>query len=52
MGRSFSGRAVIPGHVDGEAVVSRRGFNTYASFYTSIHDPVEAAQCADNGNPD
>lgn len=26
------------------------GFNTYASFYTSIHGQVEAALCADSGN--
>jgi predicted aconitase with swiveling domain len=28
------------------------GFNTYASFYTSIHAQVEAALCADSGNPE
>ena len=26
------------------------GFNTYASFYTSIHAQVETALCADSGN--
>jgi predicted aconitase with swiveling domain len=36
--------------LQGEALVSRTGFNTYASFYTSIHAPVEAALCADSGN--
>jgi predicted aconitase with swiveling domain len=30
--------------------VTRSGFNTYASFYTSIHSPVEGALCADSGN--
>jgi predicted aconitase with swiveling domain len=30
--------------------VTHTGFNTYASFYTSIHGPVKAALCADSGN--
>jgi len=30
--------------------VTRTGFNTYASFYTSIHAQAEAALCADSGN--
>jgi len=30
--------------------VTHVGFNTYASFYTSIHAQVEAALCADSGN--
>jgi len=32
--------------------VTHVGFNTYASFYTSIHAQVEAARCADSGNPE
>jgi predicted aconitase with swiveling domain len=28
------------------------GFNTYASFYTSIHGEVDIAPCADSGNPE
>jgi predicted aconitase with swiveling domain len=28
------------------------GFNTYASFYTSIHGEVDLAPCADSGNPE
>jgi predicted aconitase with swiveling domain len=48
--RSFKGRALLPGDLEGEALVTHVGFNTYASFYTSIHGPVEAAQCADSGN--
>ena len=50
MGRSFKGRAILPGKVEGEALVTHVGFNTYASFSTSIHAPVETAQCADSGN--
>jgi predicted aconitase with swiveling domain len=48
--RAFRGRAILPGNLEGEALVTHQGFNTYASFYTSIHGPVETAQCADSGN--
>jgi len=48
--RSFKGRAILPGNLEGEALVTHVGFNTYASFYTSIHTQVEAAQCADSSN--
>ena len=50
MGRSFKGRAILPGNLEGEALVTHVGFNAYASFYTSIHVQVETAQCADSGN--
>ena len=48
----FKGRAVLPGTAAGTALVSRRGFNTYASFFTSIHERNRQALCADTGNPD
>jgi predicted aconitase with swiveling domain len=51
--RTFKGRAILPPaphDLQGEALVTRTGFNTYASFYTSIHAAVEAALCADSGN--
>jgi predicted aconitase with swiveling domain len=50
MSRSFKGRAILPGNLEGEALVTHVGFNAYASFYTSIHVQVETAQCADSGN--
>ena len=50
MSRSFKGRAILPGEVKGKALVTHAGFNTYASFFTSIHTPVEMAQCADSSN--
>jgi predicted aconitase with swiveling domain len=50
VGRSFKGRAILPGNLEGEALVTHVGFNAYASFYTSIHVQVETAQCADSGN--
>lgn len=52
MMRSFKGRAVLPGNVLGKALVSRGGFNAYASFYDSIHVRVEEARCADTNNQD
>ncbi|MCP4698029.1 MAG: DUF126 domain-containing protein [Gammaproteobacteria bacterium] len=48
----FKGRGILPGATRGEALVTRRGFNTYASLFTSIHAPTGAAICADSGNPD
>ena len=50
MRRSFKGRAILPGSLEGEALVTRQGFNAYASFYDSIHVQVEEAICADSGN--
>lgn len=49
---TFRGRSILPGNVSGTAVVSRRGFNTYASFFSSIHEPSDKAICADSGNAD
>ena len=56
MNRTFRGRAILPPdsgylrNLEGEALVTHVGFNTYAIFYTSIHAHVEAALCADSGN--
>jgi predicted aconitase with swiveling domain len=50
MTRSFKGRALLAGALEGEALVSRVGFNTYASYSTSLHFPVERALCADRSN--
>ena len=50
MRKIFKGRAILPGDLEGEALVTHGGFNTYASLYTSIHSQVEAAICADSGN--
>lgn len=48
----FTGRAVLPGAIKGKALVTRQGFNTYASFFTSIHEQTGKAVCADTGNGD
>lgn len=50
--RSFKGRPVVPGSVSGVAAVSRGGFNTYASYSASLHEPSRRAVCADSGNED
>ncbi len=52
MTRIFKGRSVIKGVTVGQAVVSRGGFNAYASFYNSLSDGAKSAICADSGNPD
>jgi len=50
--RIFEGRVIIPGKMQGEALVTHSGFNTYASFYNSIHTVSKEAVCADSGNLD
>ena len=52
MSRRFQGRAILPGTVEGRALVSRTGFNAYACFYNSLMDGVTSAKCADSGNQD
>lgn len=49
---TFEGHPVVPGDVSGVAAVSRGGFNTYASYFTSLHEPSRTAICADSGNAD
>jgi predicted aconitase with swiveling domain len=50
MDNSFKGRAVLPGEVQGEALVTQLGFNTYASFYNNLRERSTSAICADSGN--
>ncbi len=50
MGISFKGRAVLPGNLEGEALVTHTGFNTYASFSTSLHSHTGTALCSDRNN--
>ncbi len=52
MNKQFNGRPILPGSIKGEAIVSKKGFNGYASFYKSIHTPSSKAICADTGNSD
>ena len=50
MSKSFKGRSILPGKIEGEALVTRSGFNAYASFYNSLHHDAVSAVCADSGN--
>lgn len=52
MSETFKGRAVLQGNLEGEALVTRLGFNAYASFYNCLSGNADAAFCADSGNPD
>jgi predicted aconitase with swiveling domain len=50
VGRKFKGRAVLPGRLRGEALVSQAGFNAYACFYNSLQKGAQSAVCADAEN--
>ena len=50
--RVFEGRTVVPGSVTAEAVVSRGGLNTLASFQKAIQFGDKKATCGDQNNPD
>ncbi|HOU05119.1 MAG TPA: DUF126 domain-containing protein [Smithellaceae bacterium] len=50
--REFKGRAVMPGKVSGEAVVSRQGFNTLASFQKGAMSNKKIIKCGDQNNAD
>ncbi len=47
---AFKGRPILAGKMDGEALVSRKGFNTYASFSTSMLTKAKVAICSDRSN--
>jgi predicted aconitase with swiveling domain len=50
--KQFKGRVVVPGAVSAEALVSRGGFNTLASFQKSLMFGDKEATCSDQNNPD
>ena len=50
--REFKGRIVAPGTVTAEAVVSRGGFNTLASFQGALQFGDKKATCGDQNNTD
>ncbi|WP_343250406.1 aconitase X swivel domain-containing protein [Diplocloster hominis] len=52
MTRTFKGRPVVPGQVTAEALVTRAGFNTLASFQKSLMFGDKNATCSDQNNPD
>ncbi len=52
MSQTFKGRPVLPGNCSGEALVSRQGFNTLASFQKSVILHSKKAVCSDQDNKD
>ena len=52
MAKTFQGRAVVPGNTSATALVSRKGFNTLASFQKALMLKDKAAKCSDQNNPD
>ena len=52
MSEEYKGRVIIAGRLEGEAVVSRNGFNTLASFQKSAMSKKKEAICGDQNNPD
>lgn len=52
MMKTFKGRVVVPGAVRAEAVVTRAGFNTLASFQKALMFGDKQAKCSDQNNPD
>jgi len=54
--KSFKGRVVVPStdgkEINAEALVSRRGFNTLASFQKALMFGDKEARCSDQNNTD
>jgi len=52
MKKTFKGRPVIAGTASGQAVVTRQGFNTLASFQRDLMANKAEVLCSDQNNPD
>ena len=50
--RTFQGRVVTPGTVTAEAVVTREGFNTLATFQNALQFGDKEVKCGDQNNKD
>jgi predicted aconitase with swiveling domain len=50
MSRTFQGRAILPGRVEGEALVTHTGFNTLAAIGRSLIIRSKKAVCFDKDN--
>ena len=50
--KQFKGRVVTPGTVTAEAVVTRSGFNTLASFQNALQFGDKEVKCGDQNNAD
>jgi predicted aconitase with swiveling domain len=53
MAKTFKGRVLIPGALEGEALVSKQPFNTTASYFDNMFGgETETAPCTDANNAD
>ncbi len=52
MSKVFKGRVITPGTAQAEALVSRSGFNTLASYQTALMFGDKQVKCGDQNNPD
>ena len=51
MAKTFKGRAILPGNLEGEALVSKQPFNTTASYFTNMFaGNTKDAPCTDANN--
>ena len=50
--RTFQGRVVTPGTCTAEAVVTREGFNTLATFQNALQFGDKEVKCGDQNNKD
>lgn len=50
--KQFKGRVITPGEVSAEALVTREGFNTLASFQTALQFGDKEVKCSDQNNKD
>ena len=50
MKKTFQGRAVVPGKVQAEALVSNEGFNTLASYQMALMFGDKQVKCGDQNN--
>ena len=50
--KKFQGRVVVPGTCTAEALVTKQGFNTLASFQMALMFNKKGVPCGDQNNPD
>ena len=50
--KEFKGRVIVPGTCTAEALVSRGGFNTLASYQMALMFGDKQVKCGDQNNPD
>jgi predicted aconitase with swiveling domain len=51
MAKTFKGRPIVPGNLEGEALVSKQPFNTSASYFENMFaGNTETAPCTDANN--